>query len=916
VRPLFTIRYLNNALVNHADIAADLVRLFELRFDPASDDTGYEELHKDLAARVDAIPSLDEDRILRGFLRLIDATLRTNAYRPHRQSLAFKFRSAQVPDTPAPTPHVEVFVMADEVEGVHLRAGPLARGGIRWSERREDYRTEVLGLMKAQVTKNAIIVPTGAKGGFVLRRQPGDPGDVVEAVRRAYEVFIRGLLDVTDNLMDGQVMPPEMVRVHDGQDPYLVVAADRGTAQLSDLANRIADEYGFWLGDAFASGGATGYDHKALGITALGAWKSLEAHFAPDGFDPNSAGFTMVGIGDMSGDVFGNGLLSSETIRLVAAFDHRHVFVDPQPDAAVSFRERERLFALPHSSWADYDRSLMSEGGGIYPRTAKKIVLSEEARAALGTEMKAGTPADVIRAILTAPVDVIWNGGVGTFVKGSRETHAEVGDRTNDELRVNGSEVRAKIVVEGGNLGFTQKARIECALAGRRVNADFIDNSGGVNCSDREVNLKILLRLAEQRGEIERRESQEILAAEAANVVSAIASDSLDQALMLAVEQAISGDQVYAAERLMVSLEEEERLDRALECLPSTNEMVERAKSGDGMTCPELAVLSAHAKRWLTDAMLESDLPDSTAMIGDLTDYFPGEVAKRFGHLISEHPLRRELIATVAANEVVNRQGPAFAARLMARTGADAAAVVSAYLSARDLVGGVEHRRVFAGILGSVDFQTWSDLIRAEERLVATLTRWYLRHASGTRADIRWAEEFRQLESEALEWGSPAQRDSRQRRIEDLGSRNVPISVARRMVTAPDLIHAPNILEVADETGRTRLEVGGLFHQAGEALGLDRLADIVIALKPTDPWQRWTQEMLEDDLVDLRRDFASQVLTGVGGSTATEALGEFLAHRPEPVARVLKLARSVDNRDDDPTPVLVIMRQIHDLVWS
>lgn len=912
VRPVFTIKYVHNALVRHPAIAADIVRLFEMKFDPASDGSGYGELSDGLAARVDDIPSLDEDRILAGFLQLVEATVRTNAYRPGRRSLSFKLRSTDVPNMPAPTPHIEVFVIADEVEGVHLRAGPLARGGIRWSERREDYRSEVLGLMKAQVTKNAIIVPTGAKGGFVLRRPPADPLEVAQATKAAYEVFIRGLLDVTDNLVDGEVTPPDGVRAHDGEDPYLVVAADRGTARFSDHANRIAGEYGFWLGDAFASGGAVGFDHKALGITALGAWKSLEAHLAPDGIDPNSEPFTVVGVGDMSGDVFGNGMLSSETIRLVAAFDHRHIFIDPQPDAAVSYRERQRLFAMPETSWADYDRSLLSKGGGVYARAAKKVVLSAEAQKALGTELEAGTPAEVIRAILRAPVDVIWNGGVGTFVKESTESHGEVGDRTNDEVRVNGSEVRARVAIEGGNLGFTQKGRVEYALSGGRINADFIDNSGGVNCSDREVNLKILLRLAEQKGEIKVPESEEMLAAEAASVVNAIASDSLEQALMLALEQALSRDQLDSYERIMASFEEGGRLDRMIECLPSTQEMEERAKTGLGMTSPELAVLSAHAKRELTEAILESGLPDSTD--GYLTAYFPGEVAKRFAHLVGEHPLRRELIATIAANEVVNRQGPAFAGRLMARTGADAAAVVSAYRSARDLAGGVERRSAFVGLLGSVDFGTWSDLVRGERGLVATLTRWYLRHGSAPRSDLRWVEGFAQLESGAQEWGSETHRESRQRRISDLSRRGVPFDLAGRVVASTDLIHAPNVLAVADSTGRTWMEVGGLFHQVGEALGLERLSNTVGTLKPTDAWQRWTQEMLEDDLAELRRDLVEQVLSGAEESSAAAALARFLADRSESVARVIKLVRSVDDRKDDPTPVLVTMRQIRDLV--
>lgn len=912
VRPVFTVDYVNRALLRHSEVTADLIDLFQKRFDPSSDGTGSEELRRDLVARLDAIPSLDDDRILHAFLGMIEATVRTNAYVPDRGSLAFKFRSGDVPDMPEPSPFVEIFVIAREVEGIHLRAGPLARGGIRWSERREDYRTEVLGLMKAQVTKNAIIVPTGAKGGFVIRRPPSDQTDLEGAVSEAYEVYIRGLLDVTDNRVAGRVEHPDRVRVHDGPDPYLVVAADRGTARFSDLANRIAGEYGFWLSDAFASGGTGGYDHKALGVTALGAWKSLESHFIVDGADPRRDSFSVVGIGDMSGDVFGNGMLGSETIKLVAAFDHRHIFIDPQPDPAVSYQERKRLFALPRSSWADYDSSLLSEGGGIYRRSDKRINLSKEAMAALGTDTEAGTPAEVIRLILKAPVDVIWNGGIGTFVKASSESDVDVGDRTNDDTRVSGSDVRARIVVEGGNLGFTQEGRIEYALQGGRINTDFIDNSGGVDCSDREVNLKILLRLAEQEGEIRASESRALLADETENVVSAIATDSREQALMLTVERGLSESRIDGYEQLMVSLEGEGTLDRSVECLPTTQEMSERARSGGAMTRPELAVLAAHAKRGLTDALLGSTLPDAPEFGHLLETYFPGEVAKRFGHLMWSHPLRRELIATLVSNEVVNRQGPVFAASLITRTGANAAAVISAYLAARDLVGGGNARRAVVELLGSIDLRTWRGLIDAEDRLVSVLTRRYLRRDASRRGEYPDGQ-LAQFESEADLWSSAAEQRARRQRIQGLRQKGVPEEVAHRAIIAPDLIHVPNILEVAQATNRTSLEVGRLFHDVGEALDLARLHDFVAELKPRDPWQRWTQEMLEDDLVDLRRQIAERVLHGSGDSSIDEALTRFLETRAATVARIRGLIHSVEVASNDPTPVLVIVRQVQEL---
>jgi glutamate dehydrogenase len=609
-------------------------------------------------------------------------------------------------------------------------------------------------------------------------------------------------------------------------------------------------------------------------------------------------------------------MLGSKTIRLMAAFDHRHLFIDPQPDPVVSYRERERLFSLPRSSWAEYDRDLISEGGGIYSRSAKRITLSREAQLALGTDTEAATPTEVIAIMLRAPVDVIWNGGIGTFVKGSGETQAEVGDRSNDEVRVNGSEVRAKIVVEGGNLGFTQRGRIEYALKGGRINADFIDNSGGVDCSDREVNLKILFGLAEQRGEIEPAERVELLAAEAENVVDLVAVDSLDQALMLTIEQAVSGDRIDAYEQLMVTLEEAGVLDRELEALPSTSEMVERVRSGAGMTRPELAILSAYAKRSLTEAILGSSLPDSTSLIPDLRRYFPGETGKRLGHLISEHPLRRELVATIVANEIVNRQGPTLADRLMARTGAIAADVVMAHRAALDLVGGLEQRGAVRDLLKSVAFGVWIDLLGAEERLVATLTRWYLRHEWTARGVEEKDEAFNQLESEVDQWGSPLQREARQRQIQQLESQGVPHRLARRAVMASDLVNAPDVLEVAGTIGRTTAEVGSLFRQIGETLGLDSLHDIVTSLKPTDPWRRWTQEMLEDDLIDLRRALAELVLARAGGSTATDALAGFLLEREASLTRIQELIDSLDVEGERQIAVMVIIRQIQDLVTA
>ncbi|CAN5883026.1 NAD-glutamate dehydrogenase [soil metagenome] len=919
VSSIFTVKYVNDTLAAHPEIAAVLVRLFELRFAPDSDDHGYAEVRDEIVARLDAVPSLDEDRILRGFLRLIEATVRTNAYRAGRQSLAFKLHSAEVPDMPTPRPLFEVFVIGDDVEGIHLRAGRRARGGIRWSERREDYRTEVLGLMKAQVTKNSIIVPTGAKGGFVLRRPPTGHEALQEALRSGYEVFIRGLLDITDNLIEGEVVHPDGVRVHDDADPYLVVAADKGTARFSDTANRIAKEYSFWLDDAFGSGGATGYDHKQLGITARGAWKSLERHLLQEGIDPHTESFSAVGIGDMSGDVFGNGMLGSETIGLVAAFDHRHILIDPNPDAVVSFRERKRLFDLPGSSWDDYDRDLLSEGGGVYSRSAKQIELSPAARLALDSEAVGVTPAELIRIILQAPVDLLWNGGIGTYVKATEETNEEVGDRTNDSLRVNGSDLRCRVVVEGGNLGFTQRGRIEYAGSGGKINTDFIDNSGGVNCSDREVNLKILLRMAETRGEIGRAARDELMDGQADSVVDSILHDSYSQAQVLTIEEAVSADHMDAYEQLMVALEGQGMLDRALECLPSTQQLAERARAGMGLSRPELAVLLAYAKRSLVEALLSSGIGETADALEVLRHYFPGQVTERFDHLLGDHPLRRELVATKTANDVVDSQGVTFVSRLSTRSGAGADEVVSAYRQARDFVGGAQHRQAIEQLFGAVDVGVWSEMMAANDRLVSTLTRWFLRQGPNGGSDLGSedpAAEFTRLAEEAGEWGTLQWRLERSAGIDRLRSEGIPAALARRTVLAHDLVHAPDIIAVATASGRSRVDVGKLFFRVGRAFALNALERMLGELKVADSWQRWALESIEDDLLIVRRALAERILAEAGDEPVDESVQRFVAKRAEAVARVVDLARSLDQGAvADSAPLMVAVRQIEALAY-
>ena len=649
----FTEEYRNDALAENPHIARRLAELFEMKFDPvrqapaADADAIRQQIKEDLRS----VASLDQDQIVRSLLGTIESTVRTNAYLPERPALAFKLRSADVPEMPKPFPLYEIFVYSSQMEAIHLRGGLVSRGGIRWSDRKEDYRTEVLGLMKAQRVKNAVIVPDGSKGGFILKRSTSSPAELKQEVVTQYVTFMNGLLDITDNLVRGEVTHPEGVRVLDGDDPYLVVAADKGTAAYSDTANRVSEDYGFWLGDAFASGGSSGYDHKALGITARGAWESVKRHFRELGVDVLRDPFTCVGIGDMSGDVFGNGMLYSQTTGLLAAFDHRNVFLDPEPDAAVSFAERRRLYLLPGSSWNDYDRTLLSPGGDVFDRRAKAVVPSKEARVSLAIPDDVAeemTPDELIRWILQAPVDLLWNGGIGTYVKSSREVHADAGDRTNNSVRVSGSQVRARVVGEGGNLGFTQRGRIEYAVSGGRINTDFIDNSAGVDTSDHEVNWKILLGLAMQRGELTLDARNELLQDCAPDVVQHVLYDNYLQAQILSQEDEVSTQRIEAYEDLMVQLEADGELERAVEFLPTTEDMLERRAAGHGMTRPELAVLLAYAKRQVFKELVTSDLPDSDYLAADLDRYFPPKIVERFGHLLAEHPLKREIIATIA----------------------------------------------------------------------------------------------------------------------------------------------------------------------------------------------------------------------------------------------------------------------------
>ena len=915
VNASFPVEYKNEAFAAHPHIAAKLIRLFELRFDPdlPRDPEAIERLRVEILADLDAVSSAEQDRILRNHLGLIEATVRTNAYRPERTALAFKFRSALVPEMPKPTPLFEIFVYSPEMEAIHLRGGKVARGGIRCSDRRQDYRTEILGLMKAQMVKNAVIVPTGSKGGFVLKRSIADPKALREEVTRQYVTFMRGMLDVTDDLEGGKVVHPERVVIHDEDDPYLVVAADKGTATLSDTANDVALSYGFWLGDAFASGGSAGYDHKELGITARGAWESVKRHFRELGTDVMTEPFTVVGVGDMSGDVFGNGMLLSDQICLVAAFDHRHIFIDPSPAPAVGFAERQRLFALPGSSWDDYDRSKISVAGGVWPRAAKVIPISPEVRLALGLEGESLTPDELIGGILRAPVDLLWNGGIGTYVKATTELHAEAGDRVNDGLRVNGAELRCRVAAEGGNLGFTQRGRIEFAMRGGRINTDFIDNSAGVDCSDHEVNLKILLGLAMQEGALSLDERNALLAEVEQDVTRHVLYDNFLQAQILSQEHELSPSRMEAYEDLMQSLESEGVLERELEALPSTEEMAERRRAGKGMARPELAVLLAYAKQSLANALLASTLPDSAYLEQDLRAYFPSPVVERLGHLIPQHALRRELIATIVANDVVNSQGITFVTRLVAETGASPSDAVSAYRIARDVTGAVARWEAIESLVGAVEPGVLDELMGGVDHLVEVASRWYLSNAHQQLGRVIEAhrEPFARYDAALYSLAPEPWRMERERAAWRLMDRGVSEETARRHALQPALAHGPNVVSVAEHTGRSVEDVASVFLAVGDAVFIDWLEARLTDVPATTRWHRWALQAAEDDLLLARGQIAERVLAEWPSLPPDAAVSAFLAARSELLARLSRFMRAFALEEvSDLAAVTVAVRQI------
>ncbi|MEJ3747144.1 NAD-glutamate dehydrogenase domain-containing protein [Actinomycetes bacterium KLBMP 9797] len=856
--------YMESTFVAYPAIAALLVRLFEARFSPGYRDreTRTEELIAEIRQRLDDVASLDQDRILRSYLTLIQATLRTSFFqrgtdgRP-KSYVAFKLDPQAIPDLPAPRPKYEIFVYSPRFEGVHLRFGPVARGGLRWSDRPEDFRTEVLGLVKAQMVKNAVIVPVGAKGGFVLKQKPGDREEAVICYRR----FIGALLDVTDNLVSGSVVPPRDVVRHDGDDPYLVVAADKGTATFSDYANEISVARNFWLGDAFASGGSAGYDHKKMGITARGAWESVKRHFRELELDTQSEDFTVVGVGDMSGDVFGNGMLLSRHIRLVAAFDHRHIFVDPSPDPETSYVERQRLFELPRSSWADYDATRISDGGGVFSRTAKSIPITPQMRAALGLdgEITAMSPAELMRAILLAPVDLLWNGGIGTYVKAAAESHADVGDKANDAIRVDGAELRCRVVGEGGNLGLTQRGRVEFTLRGGHIYTDFIDNSAGVDCSDHEVNIKILL--AETELSIQDRNA--LLVAMTDEVGALVLRDNYDQAWALANSRVQSSSLLPVHRRMLSELEKRAGLDRRLEGLPTDEELETRQ---DGLTTPEFAVLLAYVKIALEREVLADRLPDEPWTAAVLADYFPTPLRERYAEQMAGHRLRREIVATQLVNEVVNRGGTSFVFRAVEETGASAADVVRAYVVVRDVFGLPDLWAAVEALDNQVPAAAQTIVYLESRRLLDRAVRWLV---TSRRSPLDVPGEIARLRPgvaellarvETLFHGT--EQETVRAHVAALVSRGLPDDIAVRTTRLVYGFGLLDVVETATAIGRNVGEVASVYFVLSDEFRVDDLLSKISLLPRNDRWQTLARMALRYDLYAALAALTAEVLTG------------------------------------------------------
>jgi len=913
----FSQDYVEQALTRNPDLAGLLVALFHARNDPATPDRDgvVEAIDKRIDGALNDVQSLDDDRIIRRLRNVVVNVLRTNFYQRggeggHKPYVAIKIDSANLDELPLPRPHVEIFLYAPDVEGVHLRFGKVARGGIRWSDRREDFRTEILGLVKAQQVKNAVIVPVGAKGGFYPKRLPINAAReaVQEAGVAAYKVLIDALLDVTDNLdADGKVLPPPDVVRHDGDDPYLVVAADKGTATFSDIANGIAEGRGFWLGDAFASGGSHGYDHKKMGITARGAWEAVKRHFRElDGRDIQVHPFTAIGVGDMSGDVFGNGMLLSKETRLLAAFDHRHIFLDPSPDAAKSWAERKRLFDLPRSSWADYDETLISSGGGVFARTLKEIALTPEMKAVAGVTADKLSPGELIKALLKAPVDLLFFGGIGTFIKGSSQSNLDAGDRANDAVRVNGGEVRARVIGEGANLGATQLGRIEYARASGRINTDAIDNSAGVDTSDHEVNLKILLGNPQRRGDLTAQARDDLLNAMTDDVAAHVLKDNYDQTLALSVAESRAFKDLDAHGRYMRDLERRGRLDRAVEYLPGDIALQKLENETKGLTRPELAVLLAYAKLDLDAEIAASDLPDDPAFASVLAGYFPPAAVERFPGALGQHRLKREIVSTALSNRLVNLAGPVFVARMKEMSGAGGDHVARAFVVAEGAFGLSALKSRIDALDGKIGAAVQTAMYADVAEILRRLGLWFITNVPAN-ADLAaiialYRAGVENLRGTFSSLVSPYEARDTEGHIKRLVDAGVPLDVAEDVAVLPLLSGAPEIAQLARSRALSVDLVAGAYFAMGAAVGIDRLRGLAARIGANEHWDRLAIRRIADDLFAGQRALTAEALDGAGAkgdrADGAAAVTAWAQKRGETLARAKGFLEALERSGD------------------
>lgn len=865
--------YIQESLGNHPEIAKILVELFYCRFSPEFK-FDRENAKKKFLAQIEAIlnkvSNLAEDKVVRGMIELITSTQRTNYFQKNAEGdvkdyISFKFKSSEISWLPQPKPYAEIFVYSSRVEGVHLRGGKVARGGLRWSDRREDFRTEVLGLMKAQMTKNSVIIPVGSKGGFVVKNPPAEGGReafMQEGVE-CYKTFLRGLLDVTDNIVAGKLTPPNLVVRHDNDDPYLVVAADKGTATFSDIANSVSEEYNFWLGDAFASGGSVGYDHKKMGITAKGAWVSVTRHFAEMGLDVNRDDFTVAGIGDMGGDVFGNGMLLSKHIKLVAAFNHMHIFIDPNPPVKESYKERKRLFNLPRSSWLDYDKKLISDGGAIFERSAKSIKLNDHIKELLNIERKEVTPDELIGYILRAQVDLVWNGGIGTYVKSKTESNEDVGDKANDSLRVNGSELRAKVVGEGGNLGLTQLGRIEYAKTGGSINTDSIDNSAGVDCSDHEVNIKIALRSAIESKKISIEERNKILESMTSEVSELVLRDNVLQTQALTIAQLQGHDLLEDHGRLISEMEETGYLNREIEFLPSVEEIKHRHAENVGLTRPELSVMLAYSKISLYDDMIKSSIPDDPYYKEDLVRYFPTLLQDKFADEVMNHPLKREIVATSVINSILNRIGSSLLYNIKEESGAAICDIARAYTAARDVF---KLRSLWDDIsaLKKIKVEDQKELFVEVQHIAEKVSLWFLQNQSQPIEITKVVEGFSQgvkdLSSCLTKVLPEKLKSVYEARLERYKSFGVDENLAARIAGLDAMASACDIVQVASEADLKVNVVAKVYFELGSSMSLGWIRHILRKMRTASYWQKISCRTLINELFEQQAKITSQVV--------------------------------------------------------